>query len=545
VNHASTRSLSRTPARRSNGVWLLVAGALAFLAIMGSYLEYKVSHAYGVTMDPVDLHVYTIGGLILRHVRPWYNPHRTYPLYGWPGYTNLKLQFTYTPFAAEVFAVLSFIPWAWLPRLWVVANIVFLVAALWFTYGGLGYTKSWKIRAGATLLTSAAVFWTEPVIRTVYLGQINLALMALILWDMTQPDHRRLKGIGVGIAAGIKLVPLIFIPYLIVTRRFRQAIVAAGTFVATVAAGFVVAPDDSFKEWFTGYVWNGGNRAGFEAWEGNQSMRAIVARLMGSLAGSQDAWLLIDVLTVVAGLAIARMLDRKGHRMAGVLAAALTGLLASPISWDHHWVWSVPCVALVSHYAVQAMRARARGVPEPAAAAAGLAAYWRDWASRARLWATSWAGWGCWALAALILATYGAWPGFLFGHPRDAGQFSLGLIFLPPGTGMGTYEKFGDLPRYAEYHWHGVSLLVGNAFVLGGIGLLILGALLAWYAPYPASAAAAIRTVPGSGAAQAGPRAAAVPASPDVAPADVSDELDAADSDAGQPRPESATPATS
>ena len=45
-----------------------------------------------------------------------------------------------------------------------------------------------------------------------------------------------------GIAAGIKLVPLIFIPYLLLTRRFRQAAVAAAAFAATVAAGFIVLP---------------------------------------------------------------------------------------------------------------------------------------------------------------------------------------------------------------------------------------------------------------------------------------------------------------
>ena len=64
--------------------------------------------------------------------------------------------------------------------------------------------------------------------RTLFLGQIELVLMALVAWDLLQPDRRWWKGVGVGVAAGIKLVPLIFIPYLLLTRRFRQAAVAAG-----------------------------------------------------------------------------------------------------------------------------------------------------------------------------------------------------------------------------------------------------------------------------------------------------------------------------
>src|SRR5439155_26712098 len=90
-----------------------------------------------------------------------------------------------------------------------------------------------RARAGGALLAGAAVLWTEPFLRTVYLGQVNVALMALIMWDLTQPDTRASrwwKGAGVGIAAGIKLVPLIFLPYLLLTRRFRQAAVAAAAF---------------------------------------------------------------------------------------------------------------------------------------------------------------------------------------------------------------------------------------------------------------------------------------------------------------------------
>jgi alpha-1,2-mannosyltransferase len=494
------------------GARLQIAGVVAFGAVLLSWLIYKYTHPYGYTLQPVDLHVYTIGGLIVRHVRPWYSPHLASPLYDWSGYTSLHLPFSYTPFAALVFSVVSFIPWAWLPKLSVLWNIVLLVAALWFTYGGLGY-RNRQVRIGATLLTAAAVFWTEPVVRVIYLGQIELALLALIMWDMCQPDRRRWKGAGVGIAAGIKLVPLIFIAYLLVTRRFRQAIVASAAFVATIAAGFAILPGDSSKYWFTGLFWNGGSRAGFEAWEGNQSLRALTARVLGSLAGSEHAWLAIDVLAIIVGLACAAMLDRKGYRMAGLMAAALTGLLASPISWDHHWVWIVPFVALAAHYAVQAMAAAGRGL----APGRGDAAGWRDWTARARLWASSLPGWGCWAVVAVILVAFGAWPGSLWGEPHDMGQFSLGLLWFAPGTGMSTYEALGDRPYFAEYRWHGLNLLAGNAFVLTGIGLLALLLILAWYAPYPRLATGSAAAEPGDE--QAAAQVEAALSNPDVASA--------------------------
>ncbi|MGI8449611.1 MAG: glycosyltransferase 87 family protein, partial [Streptosporangiaceae bacterium] len=329
---------------------LAVAGIIAFVVVLGCYLAYGAIHPYQWTLDPVDLGVYRSGGLIVRHVRPWYNPHLAAPLYGWPGYGGLHLKFTYTPFAAVAFALVSFIPWRVLPDISVVVNIAALLAALWFTFGWLGCRRG-LTRLGATLLTAAAVLWTEPVLRTIYLGQVNLVLMALIIWDLGQPDTRRSgasrwwKGAGVGVAAGIKLVPLIFIPYLLLTRRFRAAAVACAAFAATAAAGFVVAPADSARWWLGGLFFQGG-RTGFVGWEGNQSLRALLTRLAGSVAGAGPVWLAVALVTAAAGLACAALLDRAGHPLPGLLACALTGLLVSPSSWDHHWVWIVPGVAV-------------------------------------------------------------------------------------------------------------------------------------------------------------------------------------------------------
>jgi alpha-1,2-mannosyltransferase len=444
VRSVLVRQQAATPGRRERGAWLLLgAGAAAFALAVALYAVYAKTHPYKWTLDPVDLAVYRAGGLIVRHIQPEYNPHAYAPLYQWTGYGSLKLPFTYTPFAAIVFALVSFVPWTLLPHLSVAVNIGALVAALWFTFGGLGY-RDLRVRLGGTLLASGAVLWTEPMIRTMYLGQVNLVLMALIIWDLCQPDtkaSRWWKGVGVGVAGGIKLVPLIFIPYLLLTRKFRQAFNACAGFAFTVVIGFIIQRHDSIKWWFHGLFFQG-QRTGFTGWEGNQSLRGIITRFAGSIAGAQADWVVAAVLIGVLGVACAAMLDRAGHQMAGLLTAALTGLLLSPISWDHHWVWIAPGAAVAAHYAVRA---------------------WRS--ARARAWAL-------WALAGGLVALYGAWPGRLWGEPTDLGHFSLGILWQPPNTDPGTYYQRGDQPWYAEYHWHGIQLLTGNAFILGGLVLL-------------------------------------------------------------------------
>jgi alpha-1,2-mannosyltransferase len=422
--------------------WLLAAGAVAFGAALATYLVYVTTHPQIDWMDAVDLHVYRGGGLIVRHIRPFYLAGRQSPLYGWPGYQHLP--FAYPPIAAIAFTVLTLTSFWTLWNISVAVNIACLLATIWMTLGGLGYARG-PARLGWTLLLAAPLFWTEPVQRTLYLGQIEIVLMTLIVWDLCQPDRRWWKGAGIGLAAGIGLTPLIFMPYLLLTRRFRQTAVAVGTFAATILLGFAVLPRDSRKWWLDGLFLNG-NRDGFIGWEGNQSLRAIITRFTGSVAGAEPTWLVAAVLTGVVGLVCAAVLDRAGHRVVGLLTCALTGLLVSPISWDHAWVWIVPGAVAAAVYAV-----------------------------RARRRATRWAAAG---LAVGMAGIFGAWPSSLWGQPGALQGSAKGLIWAPPNTNPETYLRLGDRPWYVEYHWHGLQVLAGNLYVLTGIALFAL--LVGW-----------------------------------------------------------------
>ncbi|WP_300614150.1 glycosyltransferase 87 family protein [Trebonia sp.] len=407
---------------------------------------YSAIHPVGYTLYPADLKVYRDGGLIVRHISPPYNSTLADPLYDWP-LNSVSLKFTYTPFAALFFAVVSFVPWSILPRLSQAVNLVALVAAGWCTVAALGHTDR-RVRAGGALLGAAAGLLTEPVFRTMYLGQVNLLLMALIIWDLCQPDTRlrgRWKGLATGFAAGIKLTPLIFIPYLLLTRKFRQAGMAAGGFVATVLLGFLVLPGDSRDYWLNGLFIQDG-RTGFVGWTGNQSLRAITTRLAGSIDAGTVPWVVAVVVVTVFGLLCAAMLHRAGHAMLGLLTAALVGLLDSPISWDHHWVWVVPGMIAAGHYAFRAWQAGRRR------AAAGSA-----------------------AVAVGILLVFASWPGSLWSvYTSGPGNFTNGLIWAAPYTPVTKYQLDGDQPWFLEYHWHGLQLLAGNAYVLAGLALLLI-----------------------------------------------------------------------
>ena len=230
----------------------------------------------------------------------------------------------------------------------------------------------------ATLGVSALALATEPVQQTLSLGQVNLLLMLLVAADLLTggalvPGGRTRwwHGIGIGVAAGVKLTPLIFIPYLLLTRRYRQAATASAVFAATVALGYAILPGDSGTYWANGLFLKA-NRIVFLGTRGNQSLRGVLTRLAGSVSSGTVPWIAAAVLVAVAGLVAAALLYRARQPVPAMLACALTGLLVSPLSWDHHWVWVAPGMALLVQLGATAARGPGpgrlvggRGLPLP------------------------------------------------------------------------------------------------------------------------------------------------------------------------------------
>ena len=418
-------------APRDGARWLLPAGAALLAAVLGVYVADLAAHLSSMAALR-DLVVYRDGGLIVRHVAPAYDGHRASPLYDWTGPNGV--QFTYPPFAAVIFAVASVLSWTALRWVMTLASLAALGLSLWLVFGALGYRDRPAVRLGATLGVSGLALATEPVQQTLALGQVNLLLMLLVVADLLPEGKTRWwQGFGIGIAAGVKLTPLIFIPYLLLIRRYRQAATATAVFAATVALGYAILPRDSGTYWAHG-LFAKANRIVFLGTRGNQSLRGIVTRLAGSVSEGTVPWIVAAGLVVIAGLVIAALLYRAEQPVPAMLACALTGLLVSPLSWDHHWVWVAPGIALLAH--------------QGAAAASRLAR----------------AAW--WAAAACLFGVFACWPQFW--DLAQSGLTPAGLVWYGPGT----YFATGSKPWYHEFHWHGLQLLAGNSFVLAGLACL-------------------------------------------------------------------------
>nr|WP_258052885.1 glycosyltransferase 87 family protein [Streptomyces sp. Ru73] len=290
--------------------------------------------------------------------------------------TSARLPNTYPPFASLLFVPLTFPGIPELRTLATLGNLLLLVAVVHLTLRLTGLpatspgSRAPRARqAAATLGLSALLVWCEPVWTTLRYGQINLLLAVLVLWDLTRRDTNRWAGIGIGIAAGIKLTPALFAVWLALAgllrarqlRRpgqglrgtwnpwLRQAGVAVLSFLGTVLLAALVLPRDSARFW-TEIVF-ASDRPGDVEITANQSLRGVLARLLHA-PDTGLWWPAAAAVAAVAGLTLATTALLRGRRAWAAVACATTALLVSPVSWSHHWVWAVPALILLGTEAV-------------------------------------------------------------------------------------------------------------------------------------------------------------------------------------------------
>lgn len=247
---------------------------------------------------------------------------------------------TYPPFAALLFAPAAVVPVRLVEVVTVVVNLVLLVVVCW---------QSVRLAGGrATVATvgvlAAVALWSEPVTTSLLYGQINLALLALVLWDAHLPHDSRLRGVGIGLAAAVKVTPGLLVVYLLLTGRIRAAATAGATVLVTIGITLLVDAQATWAYW-TQHLFDFSRMGRLEN-AANQSVRGWLVRVHHT-RDTPSAELLLVLAVLVAGLAVAVLAHRRLGDAWGLPAAAMTGLLVSPISWSHHWVWCVPVLALV------------------------------------------------------------------------------------------------------------------------------------------------------------------------------------------------------
>nr|WP_245549864.1 glycosyltransferase 87 family protein [Gordonia effusa] len=318
------------------------------------------------TRTRIDLDVYRLGSQL------WQQGVSLYDVGSMP-FTDdgIWLPFTYPPFAALSFVPLGAMPLTiagWFVALTSIALVVVIVKIVLRVLDVGTAANRWWLAAAI----AAAAIWLNPTWMTLGFGQVNIYLVTLIIVDVfVVGRHSRARGVLIGIASAIKLTPLVFVAVFVVARQWRAAATVAITFACAAALAAVWMPVDSWRYW-THTLFHT-TRIGDPAGPINQNLNALWIRLVDSQSAQQMLWLIssvvataLMVLAVRAARPVAAFASdatgRRADAMSVTIAIATWGLLISPTTWGHHWVWVIPAIILCAVVAARTGDRRTRWV---------------------------------------------------------------------------------------------------------------------------------------------------------------------------------------
>lgn len=380
--HASPNPL--TPQVR----WLIAAIALFAVSAIVSLLAHWW-HGY------IDLQVYRNGARVWLDDGDLYGPM--------PPVEGIGLPFTYPPLAALFFAPLALMPLVAAEVLVVVTNVVSLGISLWLVLTRLRPELSRPILLTLVIGAVAVAQFFEPIRQTFGFGQINLVLMAAITLDCLARKPFWPRGMLIGIAVSVKLIPAGYLLYFVLRKDWKAAGTLVVSAIAAVGLGFLLFPGDSVDYWFHTLADTG--RIGPPYFAGNQSIKGMAFRLGIGDTAATLVWITLSVLAVALAAVWMRRLIEAGATVAALLVNAAAVLLVSPVSWSHHWVWIAPALVVAADLMVRGARSpRAIGVVTVAAALFLVGPHWLLPHSRDR--ELDWAWWQQIIGSNYVLATF-------------------------------------------------------------------------------------------------------------------------------------------
>src|SRR6201986_4708466 len=337
MTRSQTPGVGRGPLRAL--LWLLL------WALAAAGLGYVAWFLVGHTPYRIDIDIYQLGG------QAWLDGHALYGNTMFHTPIGLDLPFTYPPLAAVVFCPFS---WLHMPAASVaitLLTLVLLIVSITIVLTRLDVCETSTTLVGpawlrrvwlAVVIVVPATIWLEPINSNFAFGQINVVLMTLVIADCVPRRTPWPRGLLLGLGIAVKLPPAVFLLYFLLRRDNRAALTALASFAGATLLGFVLAWRDSWEDW-THTVHNT-ERIGGAALNTDQNISGALARIGPREKLRFALWVAGCLLVLALTVWAMRRVLRAGEPVLAVICVALFGLVVSPVSWAHHWVWMLPVV---------------------------------------------------------------------------------------------------------------------------------------------------------------------------------------------------------
>ena len=258
-------------------------------------------------------------------------------------FTDVELPYLYPPFA-----ILFLTPLAWLSD--VSAQVVWtgitLVAVIVYALICVENFAAKRFHtATVAAVTVAFTLAMEPTESGLNFGQVNILLAMFLVLDLSHRTGRLPQGVLTGIAAAVKLTPLLLVVYFLVTRRIKPRLWAARDVPGLQRSRPVVFPQASWVYWTGTFLES--DRVGV-AYISNQSINGLLQRLVGDTAAAQLAWLVLAAAGHRGDVGRRPPPVRQLSRTSPTRSVLAAILLVSPISWTAHWILILPLLLVAA-----------------------------------------------------------------------------------------------------------------------------------------------------------------------------------------------------
>lgn len=249
----------------------------------------------------------------------------------------------YPPFTSVFFVPFMVFSYDTAEIVWVAASIVMYVLSILLLFGVF---KRNMLRTLELFIFSVLNFTFFPLKFTLGMGQVNtfvLLCISLFLYFTVKRKNDIFAGNVIAFAIGMKLYPILLIPYLLLVKKWKILMSVALTMSSVIFLSLAFFGYEIHLFFLNEVLPSLTN--GWKDYYYNQSISGFVSVILSEERNRQFFYTIGSAFFLIPALIIL-LLKRKKY-LYSVSLILITSLLVNKFSWQHHYVLLIPSLFIL------------------------------------------------------------------------------------------------------------------------------------------------------------------------------------------------------